>query len=192
MPPMKKKPLSALASLMAAILFSAVVQLQALDHLVTVNDFGFTPPELTIDVGDTVIWRNVGVNSSYWIKIDLSVLDPDYVDWLLENEDDEYAHTFNNEGEFIYYDQFDPGNTVKITVVASGISIITLESPRIEAGQFLFDVTGLTVGRTNVLQVSTNLTSWTAISTNVATSTSITFTNATVLPNRFFQVFELP
>src|ERR1035437_8261808 len=81
-------------------------------------------------------------------------------------------------------------NSIMITV-SSGTSV-TLIAPRISAGQFLFDVTGLTVGKTNIMQASTNLISWTAIKTNVADNTAMTFTNATTLPRRFFRLVELP
>ena len=81
-------------------------------------------------------------------------------------------------------------NTILINV-SSGTSV-TLIAPRISAGQFLFDVTGLTVGKTNIMQASTNLFSWTAIKTNVADNTLMTFTNATALPRRFFRLVELP
>src|ERR1035437_898863 len=81
-------------------------------------------------------------------------------------------------------------NTIMITV-SSGTSV-TLIAPRISASQFLFDVTGLTVGKTNIVQASTNLISWTAIKTNVADNTAMTFTNATTLPRRFFRLVELP
>jgi hypothetical protein len=67
-----------------------------------------------------------------------------------------------------------------------------LESARQEGSQFLFAATGLTVGKTNVLQASTNLTSWVAIKTNVANNASLAFTNATALPGRFFRLVELP
>ena len=184
---MKKKPFSSVASLMVAILISAVTQLQALDHYVTVDDFGFSPSELTIDVGDTVIWVNgdelfphsTTSDSSYWRYV--------FVD-----QGEEFPYTFNSVGVFTYYDEVDSIHKGKITVTASSPTLITLQSPRIEAGKFLFDATGLTAGRTNVLQASTNLTSWTAISTNVAASTSMTFTNVTSFSHRFFKVFELP
>lgn len=81
-------------------------------------------------------------------------------------------------------------NSIMITV-SSGTSV-TLIAPRISTGQFLFDVTGLTVGKTNIMQASTNLFSWTAIKTNVADNTLMTFTNATALPRRFFRLVELP
>ena len=177
---------------MAVILFSAVFQLQALDHYVMVDDFGFSPSELTIDVGDTVIWINADDTFPHSTTSDLSNLDPNYWQGYLVDLDQEFPHTFNNVGVFTYYDEVDSSHKGKITVVASSLALLTLESPRIEAGQFLFDVTGLTAGHTNVLQASTNLTSWTAISTNVAVNTSMTFTNVTSLSHRFFQVFELP
>jgi|GEM_PF-3368642 len=81
-------------------------------------------------------------------------------------------------------------NSIMITV-SSGTSV-TLIATRISTGQFLFDVTGLTVGKTNIMQASTNLFSWTAIKTNVADNTLMTFTNATALPRRFFRLVELP
>ena len=39
---------------------------------------------------------------------------------------------------------------------------------------------------------STNLTSWVAIKTNIADTTTMTFTNSTALPRRFFRLLELP
>ena len=69
--------------------------------------------------------------------------------------------------------------------------IIILESPRIEGGQFLFDATGLTVGKTNVLEHSASLGQWTAISTNIAAATSMTFTNSVTPGAHLFRVIEL-
>ena len=69
---------------------------------------------------------------------------------------------------------------------------ITLAAPRLSGGQFQFDATGLTLGRTNLMQVSTNLISWTSISTNVATNFSMTFTNAVGLSGQFFRLIQLP
>lgn len=56
--------------------------------------------------------------------------------------------------------------TNSITITVSSVSI-NLTAPRISAGQFLFNVTGLTVGKTNVLQTSTNLLSWKPTQTNL-------------------------
>jgi hypothetical protein len=81
-------------------------------------------------------------------------------------------------------------NSIAITVGAG--ATVNLSSSRISAGQFLFDVTGLTVGKTNIMQASTNLTSWTPIKTNIADSTSLTVTNAMSLGRRFYRVLQLP
>ena len=60
---------------------------------------------------------------------------------------------------------------------------------------FQFSATSLLIGKTNVIQVSTNLTSWTSISTNVAATSSFNFTDPTPMTNsavRFYRVWELP
>jgi plastocyanin len=81
-------------------------------------------------------------------------------------------------------------NAVSITVVSA--APIQLSAPRRVGNQFLFDVTGLTVGRTHVLQSSTNLQSWIGIQTNVAAATSATFTNAVLPGARFYRVVQWP
>ncbi len=82
--------------------------------------------------------------------------------------------------------------TNSITITVSNGSAISLSTPRITANQFLFEVAGLTVGKTNVIQTSTNLTSWSTIQTNVAGSSSTTITNATGPGPNFYRVIQLP
>jgi len=81
-------------------------------------------------------------------------------------------------------------NAVNITVNAG--AAINLSAPRIAGGQFLFEVAGLTVGKTNIIQSSINLVSWTGVRTNVATSSSMTVTNAIQSGSRAFRVVQLP
>lgn len=81
-------------------------------------------------------------------------------------------------------------NAVNITVTGGGP--IQLAAPRRVGDQFLFDAAGLTVGRTNVLEVSTNLQNWIALQTNVATAPSFTFTNALLPGRRFFRLVQWP
>jgi len=81
-------------------------------------------------------------------------------------------------------------NAVNITVTSGGP--IQLGAPRRVGNQFLFDATGLTVGRTHVVQVSTNLQSWVGLQTNVAAATSATFTNALLPGARFYRVLQWP
>jgi Bacterial Ig domain len=81
-------------------------------------------------------------------------------------------------------------NSISITV--GGSTPISVNVPRISGGQFLFDVAGLTVGKTNVLQTSTNLTVWTPVKTNVADSASATITNSPAPGAHFYRVIQLP
>lgn len=81
-------------------------------------------------------------------------------------------------------------NTVTITVGTE--TRIALQAPRISSGQFLFDVTGLTAGRTNVLLTSTNLESWQPIATNVAAGAGLTVTNSASSGPRFYRLLQLP
>lgn len=52
-------------------------------------------------------------------------------------------------------------------------------------------VPGLTAGRTNVVEVSTNMTQWLAAGTNVAETTTASFTNSLSGRAGFFRVVEL-
>jgi plastocyanin len=187
---MKQAFLSGGCGLLASF-FSFALPTEAAIYNVTVNGSGFSPATLTIEAGDTVVWENLDDIFSHSTTSDLPFFDPNYWNGVMVDQGDMFAHTFNNVGTFTYSDQLDIG-TGTITVILPAPPGILLESPRKEGNQFLFDATGLTVGTTNVLQASTNLTSWTSISTNVAADTSMTFTNSTTLPRRFFRLIELP
>ena len=190
---MSKGLLRGALSLMAGLLFSIGLQVQAALYYVSVSDSGFAPATLNINVGDTVVWVNDDEFFSHSTTSDLDIFDPNYWDGLLVEFESTFPQTFNNVGTFTYYDEFDLGNTGTINVSApSTTPVITLESPRLTDGQFLFEATGLTVGKTNVLWSSTNLTNWTAITTNVADGSSMTFTNAPSLGQSFFRVMEQP
>jgi plastocyanin len=81
-------------------------------------------------------------------------------------------------------------DSISITV-SEVASVITLSNPRLSDAGFLFDVSGLTAGKTHVLQHSTNCAVWTAIATNVATSSTHTLTNSAATSGRFYRVLEL-
>jgi len=94
----------------------------------------------------------------------------------------------------IAYDNAGATATNQITIYVQNPSI-TLTAPRIVAGSFQFDVSGLTIGKTNVLQVSTNIASaasWVPLATNVATASTTSFTNSATVSRRFFRLFQLP
>ncbi len=82
--------------------------------------------------------------------------------------------------------------SASITVTVTASAAVALMSPRPAAGEFLFDVAGLTAGKTNLVQVSTNLTSWSPVSTNVAASATMTVTNSAIPACQFYRVVQLP
>jgi len=168
-----------------------VIPIDAATFYVGVNRSHFSPAALTIEIGDTVVWENQDdFDDSHTTTSTLPFSNPDYWNGVLVDVGDTFAHTFNNTGIFNYDDQLDTG-TGTITVVLPAVPGVTLDSPRREGNWFLFDATGLTPGRTNILKTSTNLISWTSVSTNVATDSSMTFTNTITLPPRFFRLLEL-
>ena len=186
----RTKFLSVGCGLLVTQFFTVALSGHAADHNVTVNGSSFSPATLTIETGDAVIWENAE-DFPHTTTSDLSFFDPNYWDGPLASQGDTFSFTFNSAGTFTYHDQTSSG-TGTITVILPTSLAIVLEAPRIEGSQFLFDATGLTVGKTNVLLTSTNLTSWVATITNVAVATSWTFTNATVLPRRYFRLLEQP
>ena len=189
---MSKGLLRGALSLITGLLFLIGLQIQAAVYYVGVDGSGFSPATLPIEVGDTVIWVNNDDTFPHTTTSDLPFFNANYWDGTLVDQSDTFSQTFNNAGTFTYRDQLDIGTGTIIVSVPSATPVITLESPRLTGGQFLFEATGLTVGKTNVLLSSTNLTSWTSIRTNVAAGSSMTFTNATSPGQRFFQVMERP
>ena len=157
---------------------------------VSVNGVAYSPATLAINVGDTVVWENTEAGFPHTTTSDLSVANTNYWNGVLGQQGGTFAHTFNQAGTFTYHDQLDFGSGL-ISVGAPGNSAVRLQSPRVEKGQFLFEATGLTVGSTNVLQFSTDLTTWGTIRNNVATSSTMTFTNAAPTPHSFFRLASL-
>jgi plastocyanin len=190
---MEKELSQGMPWLFVALLISVGLPMQAETHHVTVDGSGFAPASLPVQVGDTVVWENVDDwDFSHTTTSTLGMFDPNYWNGYLVSLGDTFARTFNNEGAFDYIDQLGDG-TGTITVSPAVVTpVIKLESPRMAGGQFLFEATGLTTGKTNVLLSSTNLTTWLPVSTNAAASGSITFSNATVLGRGCYRVVELP
>lgn len=269
-------------SLIAALLALVGLRLDGATYEVAVDDSGFSPATLTINVGDTVFWVNLDDTFSHTTTSDLPVTNPNYWNGLMVDVFDSFEHQFNSVGRFTYHDDLDFGtgtiivsgantapsvnitnphanavfsapatftleatasdpdaggsvvaveffvgdtsvgvdfdspysasvselaagtynlsaiaadnlgaqstNSIRITVSGPAVG---LTAPRMASGQFLFDATGLTAGRTNVLQTSTDLASWSATETNVAASSSATFTNAASAGLRFYRLLEL-
>ena len=86
-------------------------------------------------------------------------------------------------------------NSITITVGLLQQPPPRLGAPTIFAGKIVFSVSGLTTGKTNVLLSSTNvaapIASWAPLSTNVAATSTMTFTNAQ-RTSGFFRLMQLP
>jgi plastocyanin len=164
--------------------FSTTVLCQ---QVVTVDASGFTPDALAIDVGDSVLWVNLDTASPHSTTSDRPAGDLDHWDVTL-NHLEIHTRTFVRSGTFTYHDTVG-GATGTIIVNASAVP--RLETPGVANGQFIFEVTGLTVGKTNVLEASTNLTSWLPLQTNTAASSSMNFSNAISPGRSFYRLIEV-
>ncbi len=92
----------------------------------------------------------------------------------------------------IAYDNVGATTSASITIT---VQPITLSALNLAAGQFSFNATGLTAGKTNIVQASTDVASpanWVAISTNVAAGSSESFTNSVSGDRGFFRLLQLP
>jgi hypothetical protein len=72
--------------------------------------------------------------------------------------------------------------------------VFITSSQRSMNGQFQFSVVGLAAGKTNLVEASADLSTWTAINTNVTTGTTLTFTDTSSmqLDRLFYRVVQLP
>jgi len=70
----------------------------AKEHVVEIYKMKFNPPEVTIEKGDTVIWRNIEKRQYHnvWFK-QLQKEEPDYL-----FPDENYQRSFDKSGRFPY------------------------------------------------------------------------------------------
>jgi hypothetical protein len=95
----------------------------------------------------------------------------------------------------IAYDNVGATATNQVTITVGTPVPIQLKSPRIAARTFRFDVTGLTIGKTNIVEATTNLASaasWMFLSTNVASASPMSFTNPAAFSRRNYRLVQLP
>jgi len=95
----------------------------------------------------------------------------------------------------IAYDNVGATATNSITITVQNPGPIRLTALKLAAGRFSFNASGLTAGKTNIVQVSTNLAfsaGWVSIATNVATGSSASFTNAVSGGRGFFRLLQQP
>jgi amicyanin len=82
-------------------------------NIILIQNFQYTPQDLTIKVGETVTWTNKDSMKHTVTSDDGSELNSTYID-----TDTSYAHTFNQIGEYPYHCIPHPFMTGKIIVEA--------------------------------------------------------------------------
>ena len=95
----------------------------------------------------------------------------------------------------IAYDNVYATATNQVTITVVNPLPIQLKSFRMAAGTFRFDASGLTIGKTNIVEATTNLSSatgWVLLTTNVATAGTMSFTNPATIRQRLFRLVQLP
>jgi len=84
--------------IIAFLLFISSSALMAAEVEVIIKKFKFIPAEITINKGDTIVWKNMEKRQyhSVWFE-KLGEPEPDYF-----FPDESYSRTFNDSGDFPY------------------------------------------------------------------------------------------
>jgi len=142
-----------------------------------------------INLGDTVVWVDNDPDFPTYVTSDVNFGQPNYFKIPLIEEGDARGFDFNYLGTFGYHDDWGHNGSVTVTAAAQTINLVTTG---ISGNKFLFDATGLNTSKTYVVETSTNLVVWNPIQTNVASSSSMSFTNPVSAGSHFFRLQEQP
>ena len=178
------RPIRALIA--TAIVSLSLQQTSVGQQFVTIDATGFQPSLVTTTNGGAVLWFNLDPGSAHTTTSDRPSGNPDYWNASL-NSGNFYTRTFPRPGLFTYHDNV-TGHTG--TVIVADPAGPHLDAPSIVTGQLVFIATGLTAGKTNVLQASTNLTSWISLQTNTTASSYVNFTNPASGTRGFYRLIE--
>jgi len=159
------------------------------------SDWTFAPGYLEIQVGDIVTW----VNHDWTYNYHDSYCPGYWYTGLLDVEESAslmfpITGTFNYR-DSVWYPMGMTGTIVVNPATPTQPTPATLIDPMVVAGSgFQFTLSNLVVGATYVIQASTDLVSWTNLSTNVACTTVETYLDneATALPRRLYRSWHLP
>lgn len=155
------------------------------------NNAVFTSPasfDFTVDARDPDQDKLIGVD--FW-------LDSNYLDGKLSQP---FTVPVNNLGPGTHtlmavavdYGEAAVTNSITITVLPP---TLLLSNSRKIGGQFVFDVTGTTAGKSVVLETRNalaNNNNWLPLQTNVAAGTAISLTNPVSASAAFFRAYQLP
>jgi plastocyanin len=171
----------------AALLLCAG-SLSAATNVVLIGNYFFNPTNLTINVGDTVLWTNTTAATVVHDSTSTNAAFP-WASGPLNNTTRTFSLTFTNAGTFPYMCAthvlaFNPANrhpeqtgTVSVLNVTLPPPVLT-EPTRLPDGGFRFTVQGI-AGQSYTTEVSSNLTSWSPLLTNLAPASSFNVTDST-------------
>jgi plastocyanin len=185
---MKTRTRPAVLTLLFTIL--AVLTGRAADHTVYMtSDWTFSPSNREIQAGDTVTWYNNDPDFFHDATSDTAL-------WSTGVVDTEESATlqFDTPGTYPYHDSLISTMTGTITVNAVSVPppALIIFPAALTDGSFRFTISNLTAGKTNVVEVSTNLLQWSSIATNVPAGDTLDFTNAPATGPRFFRSWQQP
>jgi plastocyanin len=170
-----------------------VEQSQAATINVTFGSNFFNPQDVTINQGDTVIWSNTG--GSHTVTGD-GANNPNgdvFCGNTFFGPGGRCTNTFNTPGFYRYRclphsTSFTSGMVGTVTVLPRvNTPAVLTDAVRLSNGQFQFRVNS-TANTTNIVETSTNLTSWQPLVTNVTQSGTFSITDGAALNLRFYRV----
>jgi plastocyanin len=156
---------------------------------VSIANFSFQPPSVTINQGDSVVWTQKD-STQHTSTSDTSLWDSG-----LLSLNRTFTSTFANAGTFPYHctphASFMKGTVVvqTTTVTNPPPTAPTLSVPQFTSGKFQFSVSG-TAGQNYIVQASADLTNWSTIQTNKPTANVFSITDSQTAGNnpRFYRV----
>lgn len=81
------------------------------NKIIEIKDFAYSPEEITVSIGDTIVWVNKD-SAKHTVTSDAgSELDSELLD-----KNSEYSHTFDKAGTFAYHCTLHPYMKAKIIV----------------------------------------------------------------------------
>lgn len=172
----------------AAGLLLGDTTLPAATNVVRIGNYFFNPTNLTINVGDTVLWTNTtattathdstSTNAAFaWASGDLTPAKRTF------------SLVFTNAGTFPYMcarhvlaplpANRHPEQTGTVSVVSANVPPPVLSEPaRLPDGRFRLTMSG-TAGQSYTIEISISLTNWSPLLTNVAPANSFNVTDST-------------
>ena len=154
----------------------------------------FSPNTMSIGEGDSVTWTNVSSFAHTSTSGNAPTSNGLWGSGTL-NAASNFTVTFTNfaGGSYPYFCSFHwpEGMTGTLTITNATVTPPTLSAPSWQANQFQFTLEGM-IGQSYVIESSSNLSNWFALSTNLETVSRLTITEPAVNQFQFYRVKQGP